>query len=233
MTFRRSKHAPLHLGILAEIKTLFGAAPVLTSENIEAYDMMLLGLIACHHPADFYERMLVRQLADWEWETFRFTRHHTWNIERKYQQMQAHGVKAAAPRQQAQAQKPAEENKDDATADPARAAQRKVDATLQQSPTERDHAEARERGIGYAECLDKLRNAAVARRNATLDEFVRYRAIKRKAGFQPLVIDHECQRPNEVAPPPDLSWLNPAECESPANSEVKKEEDPSASSGTE
>jgi len=175
----------VHLGILAEMKTVFGATPVLSSEDPKAYDLMLLGLIEDFEPCTFHERMLVRQIADYEWENFRYGRHQTSNIERKYRELQH--SKAAAHRQQAQLRKPAETNKEDVTAGTVR-------DMLQKAPTELDHAEALERGIKHAEALDRLRNAAVARRDDNLDLLARRRATKRTSGIQPLVIDHECNQ---------------------------------------
>jgi hypothetical protein len=50
-----------------------------------------------------------------------------------------------------------------------------VDAILQQNATELDHARALEVGIVYLERLDRLRMAALARRNHALQQLERYR----------------------------------------------------------
>jgi hypothetical protein len=185
-------------------------------------------LIEHFEPCNFLERMLVRQIADYEWETFRYGRHQTSNIERKYRELQR--SKAAAHQQQAQLRKPAETNKEDVTAGT-------VQAMLQKAPTELDHAEALERGIKHAEALDRLRNAAVARRDDNLDLLARDRATKRKRGIQPLVIDHECNQGGvEVAHEkyrnarmsedcPDLG-LNIAEPQGSAGSQPQENTDP-------
>jgi hypothetical protein len=46
---------------------------------------------------------------------------------------------------------------------------------IDQSPTEYDHAEAHEHGIGYDERLDKLLNSAILRRDDVLQQWERYR----------------------------------------------------------
>jgi hypothetical protein len=191
MTFQlENKANPYDLRVLAEIKTLCGPPPVLSSENVAAYYSLLLRLIESVRPRDFMERMMVKHLADTTWENIRYTRHSTLLMERGFRQLRDHRVqriKAAAQNKQAQACKaPAE--------DAMRATVKEVEVEMLQSATEFDHADALERGIEYAERLDKLRNAAVARRN---DIFVQLRdglGGNRKSGFDH-VFDYEAGYP--------------------------------------
>ena len=61
-----------------------------------------------------------------------------------------------------------------------------------QSPTEFDHADALERGIEYAERLDKLLNAATARRDDVLRQLERYRdGLSARQFGSPEVTDYD------------------------------------------
>jgi hypothetical protein len=72
--------------IVAEINNLCGRPPVLTSENLEAYQRLLFGLFETIQPRDTLEQLFVRGLADSFWEILRLTRHKTLSIERKQRQ---------------------------------------------------------------------------------------------------------------------------------------------------
>jgi hypothetical protein len=72
--------------IVAEINNLCGPPPVLSSENLEAYQRLLFGLFETIQPRDTLEQLLVRGLADSFWEILRYTRHKTLSIERKHRQ---------------------------------------------------------------------------------------------------------------------------------------------------
>jgi uncharacterized membrane-anchored protein YjiN (DUF445 family) len=95
---------PYHLLILAEIKTLCGQPPVLSTESIEAYNTMLLRLIESVQPKDFIERLFCRHIADCTWEIIRYTRHKTLLMERRHRQVldsRMQHLKAAAQKKQA------------------------------------------------------------------------------------------------------------------------------------
>jgi hypothetical protein len=237
------KFKPHDLIILRELNTLCGR-PILTSESREAYDRMLLGLIESLEPRDLTERLWVKDIATYTWEINRCTRHMALVPERKLQQLReqrAQHVKAAAQNKQAQIRKLAAENKDcEPSADLMRAALEKADAILQQSATELEHADAHERGMDYIERLDKLRNAAVAKRDDVLDQLARYRAVLGKHSWKPPVIDYEAETKYEKPERfnveffedfilPELRKANqertpPASSEAPVNCEVKQEE---------
>jgi hypothetical protein len=58
---------PYNLLILAEMKTLCGQPPVLSTESTEAYNTMLLRIIESIWPRDFIERLFCRHIADSTW----------------------------------------------------------------------------------------------------------------------------------------------------------------------
>jgi hypothetical protein len=161
---------------VAELKMLCGAPPVLTSESAKAYDRMTLHFIQSLRPRDFVERMFIRNLTDCSWEILRYTRHKTLLMERKLRPLLEHRAQrldAADHSKEEQARAPAAAEGDGKPQEAMHAAQGHV--VLLRRPTELDHADALERGIDYAERLDKLLNAATARRNDVLDQFYQYR----------------------------------------------------------
>jgi hypothetical protein len=171
---------------LAELRDLLGPPPVLSTENVEAYDEILVRLMQCFVPADFMEQMLIKQLADWTWDMKRYTRHKTLAIERKFRQVrefQAKRAKAVAQNREAQARglargngyPPNELGRMLELEDVVDSSVQDVDEILNRPPVELDHARALEGAIGYQEQLDKLLNAAVARRDDVLEQLERYR----------------------------------------------------------
>jgi hypothetical protein len=170
----------LYLVMFADIKKSFGPAPVLSCENIKAYDLMLLRLIESIEPRDFLERMLVKDVADCSWEIIRLGRHKILLVERRHLS-HVQRVKAAA------------HNK--AIANAVHAAVKEAEAiVLQSPPTELELADALERGIDYAERLDKMLNTAVAKRDCALAQLERLRTVgfgkRRFIGFREIT---DCQ----------------------------------------
>jgi hypothetical protein len=178
----QEKPAPYNLQILIEIKKLCGPPPILSSENVKAYDTMLFRLIESLKPGDVMEGLFVRHLADCEWEIIRYGRHKILLMERGHRQLldtRAQRIKAAAQNKQAQA-------RSESSADATHAALKEIEATTLEAPTEADYAEALEHGIDYAERLDALLNAAIARRDDVLLQWERYRDARRCFGFAPV-----------------------------------------------
>jgi hypothetical protein len=170
---------------LAEFKKIFGPPPLLTTESIEAYDAILTRFLECIRPEDFVVQMLIKDLANHEWEVLRCMRHKTWAIERKsglwlgYQER----------RQKLEAQRKAElvqhtERLDKPATDPERIGElesfdyatiKDVDEIFVRTDEELAHARGFELGIEYYERLDKLLHAAIIRRNDCLDQITHYR----------------------------------------------------------
>jgi hypothetical protein len=65
-----------------KIKSIIGPPPVLSTEDAEAYNNMLLYYMKSVGPRDFLIQMLVKDLVDADWESLRFKRHKAWAIER-------------------------------------------------------------------------------------------------------------------------------------------------------
>jgi hypothetical protein len=233
---------PYNLLILAEIKTLCGQPPALSTESTEAYNTMLLRIIESIWPRDFIERLFCRHIADSTWEIIRYTRHKMLLMERRHRQALDHRaqcMKVAAQKKQAITEPPT---------DATRASLKEIEAVMLQSPTEFDHADALERGIDYAERLDKLLNAATARRDDVLRQLERYRdgLSARQCGsaevtdYDPAhtwIEDHEILDPvvpkkiQTYDPRPEMPQIQMPGDETPPNSESKDGETPPPKSG--
>ena len=73
---------------LKALKKLFGPAPVLTSESLKEYDLILKLVMDCIEPGDFILQMFVKDYADASWDIKRFGLHKTLLIERENQRHQ-------------------------------------------------------------------------------------------------------------------------------------------------
>jgi hypothetical protein len=139
-------------------------------------------------------------------------------------------MKAQAQDKRAQVRKPGEEKQDcESPSDPMQATLQEIEAMMLQAPTEFDHADALERGIEYAERLDKLLNAATARRDDILAQWDRYRELgfggRRFIGFKEIT-DYETNGTDFFGMP------EKPEVEPPPGSDGKQVEPPLDSSGT-
>jgi hypothetical protein len=165
---------------LAELKSLFGPPPILSSERAKAFDDILDGLVKCFRPADIVEKMLVWDLAVCTWDISRYNRHKSLLVERQYQQHRDMKVKrieqVASRKEAAEAAKPAnalerleelEEVMNDAVRD--------ADTILERPAEELDHARALEAGMAYYGQLDNWLSVVHRRRNDVIDQFERYR----------------------------------------------------------
>jgi len=162
---------------LARLKRLCGGFPVLSSENQQAYEELLIALLEGYCPKNFLGERLLKHLADEEWEVSRYKRHKVFLLERRFrerQAFQAYRQKATQEDNVALAKKLAErpqqfilpeEVLEDLVAE--------VDAMLLRPAAELDHARALEVSIVYFEHLDRLLNAAIVRRNAILADIER------------------------------------------------------------
>jgi hypothetical protein len=197
---------------LAELKELLGPPPVLSTESTEAFYRIMEEFLECFQPGDFMERALVKDLTCHTWDIVRLNRHKTLVMERKYRQRlkyQAQRTRIMAQRKEAiagnlgaGAVKPANElERVLDLEDLVEGSVENIDQILNRPAEELDHAHALERAIEYFERLDKLLNAAIARRNDVLDQLERYRdglgQHLRRVSDQ--IIDGEC-KPAEVEP---------------------------------
>ena len=79
-----SKREPLSEKEIAALLAKFGPAPVLSSEDKQGYAMILKGHVAFYRPAHPVAVFLIKQLADTQWEMFRFTRNRTVSVDRRF-----------------------------------------------------------------------------------------------------------------------------------------------------
>src|SRR6478672_10254642 len=163
---------------LARLERLCGRFPVLSSENRQDYEELLISLLEAYWPRNFLGERLIKYLADEEWEVARYKRHKIFLIERRFQAslaFQANREKAtqedkAAPAKRLDAQPPCPSTLPEEALGGVIA---QVDAMLLRPAQELDHARALEVGIVYFQHLDRLLNAAIARRNAILADIAR------------------------------------------------------------
>src|SRR5215831_10135050 len=71
-----------------ELRGLFGPPPVLSSEDLRAYDAMFACILKSLKPSDFIEQMLGKDLTDATWEMKRYSRHKALVIERQHREQQ-------------------------------------------------------------------------------------------------------------------------------------------------
>jgi hypothetical protein len=173
-----------------ELEELLGPPPVLSTENVKAYDEILARIVQSFMPVDFMEQMLIKQLADCMWDIERYVRHKSLSIECKHRELrerQARHAKTLAQRKDAQKNKLAvpepatalgrmselEITIDDSVKD--------VDAILEKPATALDHARALEASIVYHLQLDHAYCTAIARRDDTLEQIERYHRSNRRS----------------------------------------------------
>jgi hypothetical protein len=166
---------------LAELNELFGEPPVLPhSENIAAYQEMLRRFIECFEPQDFFETVLMKDVADGTWEAARCGRHKVLLLDRRYRDRREAEVKRRkewavkktelAKRVAAAKAEPATEPEDalDHLVD-------ECDAILLEPATELDHNRVLEATLVYLEKLDKAQMIALAKRDMALRQLEWYR----------------------------------------------------------
>ena len=163
---------------LARLERVCGRFPVLSSENRQDYEELLMPLLEHHRPRNFLGERLIKYLADEEWEISRYKRHKILLIERRFRArlaFQAYREKAAKEDKAALANKFAEHRGQFVLPEEALdGVVAEVDAMLLRPAEELEHARALEVGIVYFEHLDRLLNTAIVRRNAILAEIDRY-----------------------------------------------------------
>ena len=164
---------------LERLERLCGRFPVLSSENRQHYEELLISLLEHHRPRNFLGERLVKYLADEEWEIARYKRHKILLMERRFRArlaFQAYREKASKEDKAALAKKLAEQPRGQFVLpeEALEGVMAEVDAILLRPAEELEHARALEVGIVYFEHLDRLLNAAIVRRNAILAEIDRY-----------------------------------------------------------
>lgn len=169
-----------------KFSAILGDTPVLSTEHEAHYEEIWKGHIECLKPRDFLELLLIRQVQNETWTIMRFSRHQTLAIERHFRdsnKFQLQSARELKGRKEAAAEEAAER-----AAQPFSELNRLLDLEdtvvgmvgdgdkiLERTPSEIDHNRALEAGILFQERLDKLINAALARRNDALRQLEIYR----------------------------------------------------------
>jgi hypothetical protein len=165
---------------LAQLRRVYGEPPVLSTESMDAHQEMMRGLLECFGPTDFFQVVLVRDIAEGTWEAARWARQKTLSLHRRYRdrlEFQVRQRKAAAQKKADFKKRVAESTAEQAT-QPEEVADHlveEIDAILLEPATELDHNRDLEVAIVYLEKLDKLQMMALARRNKALKQFALYR----------------------------------------------------------
>ena len=164
---------------LAQLLDLFGPPPVLSSENLKAYEEMLRRFIECFQPQDFFETVLMKDVTDGTWEGARCSRHKVLLLDRRYRDRR----EAEAKRRKESAQNKAElarriaASKGEPAIEPVEALDHLVaecDAILVEPATELEHNRLLEVNLVHFEKLDKVQIIALAKRDKALDQLERY-----------------------------------------------------------
>jgi len=154
---------------VTRLHRLCGPPPVLSSEEPDGYDELLVSLLEYYKPRNFLGEMFVRHLADHSWEIKALV------VERRFHQrlkFQAQREKAALRRKEELATM-SDENDNGRPTLPEETPEglaEKMDATPLRPAEELDHAGALEAGIGYYEQLDRLLARSIARLNEALEQ---------------------------------------------------------------
>jgi hypothetical protein len=163
---------------LARLERLCSRFPVLSSENRQHYEELLICLLEHYRPRNYLGERLIKYLADEEWEISRYKRHKILLIERRFRArlaFQAYREEAAKENKAALANKLAEHRGQFVLPEEAlEGVVAEVDAMLLRPAEELEHARALEVASVYFAYLDRLLNAAIVRRNAVLAEIDRY-----------------------------------------------------------
>jgi len=177
-----------------ELRGLFGPPPVLSSEDLKAYDAMLARILKSLKPSDFIEQMLGKDLTDATWEMKRYSRHKALVIERQYREQQeleeAEEAEETAEQVEESAAVAQSEQVEDVKSAGAPTTQfdrmlelaAVVDSVIPDCDEiilgpvdELKYAAALENSVNYYERLDRLHNVAMARRDDVLRQLDFYR----------------------------------------------------------
>jgi hypothetical protein len=172
---------------IAKIYALLGDPPVLSTEDRNAYDGVLRGLVASLRPADFFETLLIKHIADDVWEARRNNRQKTLAVERRFRKH----VEAMVCRANLDAQRRrlAASDKEQEAASPSTKVMRMyeletfsldsaaVEEIFKRIPEELDHAKAMEASIDYYLKLDSMATKALGRQIASFSQLERYRDL--------------------------------------------------------
>ena len=181
MAMEQGSHQESMEADLAELRQLFGPPPVLRSETTQSYDEIMTRLMEGFAPRNFIQQIYIKELADCTWEMARYTRHKTLIMEARFQQrleFQRQRQRAAAQSKDTLAKGPAGQAREAATTpdDVLDGLVKEIDDILLKPAAELGHVRALEVALVKLERINKLLNAARARRNNILEQIEAYKA---------------------------------------------------------
>lgn len=169
---------------IKEARTLFGPAPILSSEAPELFEIFFEQLAICLGSRDIVEFTLIWHYAVDSWRVNRAIRHSTLAIERRYQEgvrqklqraRLLHAQKQAASLNETRSLKPSDIAALIALEENILSVAEDVDEILKRKAIEQDQNLAFERSMIFQEQLDKLITSASHRRDDALEQLELYR----------------------------------------------------------
>jgi hypothetical protein len=164
-----------------DLLELFGPAPILESESLQAYQEIMRRLLEEFKPCNVIEQMFIKELTDCIWEMARYTRQNTLLMQRRLLQRLEYQEKSRGDvpqHDEGGLQKILQSNEQLPTCPDDLLDQviDEIDAILLQSDREeRNHFSALEVAFVYYDRIDRLLASATARRNNVVNRIERYR----------------------------------------------------------
>jgi hypothetical protein len=221
-----NEHHEEELQSLADSLLLFGAPPVLSTENLAYYKTIWSQLTAHFKPRDIVELMLIRNLVDATWESQRYIRQRTLSVERRFRtsaEFQQQRAAEIAKRRDQEIRRLAEKmgvppsdfllkcqmdsELEDLLID--------TEHFFERIPTELDHARALESAIEYHERLEKLLTGALDRRDGAIAMLDQYSAGlgKRLREESDKIVAGASKGIADSSPPGDAPSIAPSDTE--------------------
>jgi hypothetical protein len=208
---------------LAEMKALFAAPPVLSTESAEqfrkVFDQVAVGL----NVQDMVELILVRDFAISSWELDRYTRHRTVAFDRKFKdtlEAQVQQLKTQRARREAYSARLAEhlaQHPPDVAhllelESKVLEADIEIEEILNRTPSELSYNLVLERSIAFHKDLEFLITCITKRRNEALEMLDRYRQGlgRRATEVMGEILDAECKVIEHQIVPPFVPSLAPS-----------------------
>jgi hypothetical protein len=177
---------PSKLITASDYKEWLGPFPILTSEDPKRFEMILEQVASALAPSDFMEANLVYEYVCGSWEVYRWDRHQTLAIERRYKRTVAaceKGLAAEKGRHEAEvltravdlAVTPTDIGHALALEEKVLSAVGDVDKILEATTTELAHNHAMAHVLEFLTAASRLRLAATKRRNDALQLYEHYR----------------------------------------------------------
>ena len=182
--FERRINVTMCKGDIEQARELFGAAPVLTSEEPERFERFFVQLATSIKPGDFTELLLIWHFACESWSLSRHARHAAIAIERSYKAHLFFHEQRAKLAEKRRLAGPGSTFANSVPSDIAALANlearflstdEEVKEILERTASERDHNFGLQKSIVLQEQLDKLLNSATRRRDDALSQLELYR----------------------------------------------------------